>query len=103
MSISEDPEYPWALHRLVLMHERVGNYQLALDSAYESQDNRIFPQDKEANKAFTETIQRLESKLEEFGERDESLQPKDEDKFQVFFDEALERIGGMMRDFQEEA
>ena len=100
MSIAEDPEYPYALHRLVLMHERVGNYQLALDSAYESQDNRIYPQDKEAEEVFNTTVKRLESKLKEFGARDESLQPKVEDETQNFFDDAFKRIGDIMRDFQ---
>ena len=59
MSISEDPLYPWALHRLAVLHRKVGNYQLALNSAYESQDMRLYKQDVQANQVFDETILEL--------------------------------------------
>ena len=103
LSISEDPEYPWALHRLVLLHEKAGNYQLALDSAYETQDTRLFPQDKEAHKAFTSTISRLEYLVDQYGETNLENKEKYDNDTDRFFDEAFNRISKMIIDFKSQS
>eukprot|EP00343_Euplotes_focardii_P009083 CAMPEP_0205823982 /NCGR_PEP_ID=MMETSP0206-20130828/18880_1 /ASSEMBLY_ACC=CAM_ASM_000279 /TAXON_ID=36767 /ORGANISM="Euplotes focardii, Strain TN1" /LENGTH=100 /DNA_ID=CAMNT_0053121671 /DNA_START=268 /DNA_END=567 /DNA_ORIENTATION=- len=99
MSIAEDPLYPWALHRLALNHEREGNYKLALDSAYESQDLRLFEKDKEAQKAFNKTIERLEGLIEIHGPINDELKPKEEDSMQEFFDNAFANLKKIAADF----
>ena len=102
MSISEDPQYPWALHRMALLHEREGNYQMALDSAYETQDARLYPQDEEAHAQFDKTIERLEDLIEKHGPRNEDMQQKLDDPTQQFFDDAFARIHKLVSQFPTE-
>ena len=99
MSITEDPQYPWALHRLVLINEKQGNYQIALDSAYETQDLRLYAQDEEANQAFNQTIERLEGLIEKYGDTNEEMRPKDDDTHQQAFDDTFNRIHQLITDF----
>ena len=81
------------------MHERVGNYQLALNSAYESQDARLYEQDTEANKVFNKTIERLENLCETHGPVNEKLRPKEEDPMQEFFDNAFANLKKIAAEF----
>ena len=101
MSISEDPLYPWALHRLVLNHERVGNYQTALNCAYESQDQRLFENDTEAHKVFNETIERLENLVVKYGPVNESLRPEEKDEMQELFDNAFQNLKQIAEGFSQ--
>ena len=103
LSISEDPEYPWALHRLVLLHEKAGNYKLALDSAYETQDTRLYPQDKEAHSVFSSTIAKLEDLVDRYGETNGDEKEKYQNDTDLLFDEAFDRITKMISDFKNQS